>query len=60
MAVAHSILNAAWHSLTTGALYNDPGVQYFESRHDPLIEAERLQRKIKALGFEVNLTHTAG
>jgi transposase len=59
VAVAHSILDVAWHLLTNGTLYNDPGAQFFESRHDPEVEAKRLQRKIEALGFEVNLTHTA-
>ena len=59
VAVAHSILDTAWHLLTDGALYTDPGANYFESRHDPLVEAKRLQRKIEALGFEVNLTPTA-
>ena len=59
VAVAHSILDVAWHLLTNGTLYSDPGANYFESRHDPHIEAKRLQRKIEALGFEVNLTPTA-
>jgi transposase len=59
VAVAHSILDVAWHLLTNGTLYNDPGAQFFESRHDPEVEAKRLQRKIEALGFEVNLTHAA-
>ncbi len=59
VAVAHSILDAAWHLLTNGTLYSDPGANYFESRHDPRVEAKRLQRKIEALGFEVNITPTA-
>jgi transposase len=70
VAVAHSILDVAWHLLTNGTLYNDPGpqffesrhdpgAQFFESRHDPEVEEKRLQRKIEALGFEVNLTHMA-
>jgi hypothetical protein len=29
VAVEHSILTAAWHMLTTGELYNDPGADYF-------------------------------
>jgi transposase len=59
VAVAHSILDVAWHLLTNGTLYDDPGAQFFESRHDPHVEAKRLQRKIEALGFEVNITETA-
>lgn len=59
VAVAHSILNVAWHLLTNGVLYDDPGARYFELRHDPAVEAKRLQRRIEALGFEVTLTGVA-
>jgi transposase len=59
VAVAHSMLETAWHLLTTGALYQDPGADYFERRHDPAIEAKRLQRKIEALGFVVTVTEKA-
>ncbi len=59
VAVAHSILNVAWHLLTNGVLYNDPGARYFELRHDPAVEAKRLQRQIEALGFHVTLTGVA-
>ena len=59
VAVAHSILNVAWHLLTNGALYDEPGARFFELRHDPAVEAKRLQRRIEALGFEVTLTGKA-
>jgi len=59
VAVAHSILNATWHLLTTGALYNDPGADYFSLRHDPAVEAKRLQKRIEALGFDVTVTAAA-
>jgi hypothetical protein len=52
-------LAVAWHLLTTGSLYDDPGAQYFELRHDPAIEAKRLQRRIEALGFQVTMTEIA-
>jgi transposase len=55
VAVANSILAVAWHLLTNGALYNDPGADYFERRNDPAREAKRLQRRIEALGFEVTV-----
>ena len=57
--MAHSILAVAWHLLTNGSLYDDPGAQYFELRHDPAIEAKRLQRKIEALGYQVTMTEIA-
>ena len=59
IAVAHSILNVAWHLLRTGALYDDPGAEYFLMRHDPAVEAKRLQKRIEALGFEVTIAATA-
>ncbi len=59
VAVANSILAVAWHLLTNGALYHDPGAGYFDQRNDPAREAKRLQRRIESLGFEVTLTHTA-
>lgn len=59
VAVAHSILAVSWHLLTTGALYEDPGARYFEQRHDPSIEAKRLQKRIEALGFTVTLAEKA-
>ncbi len=59
VAVAHSILDVAWHLLTNGALYDDPGARFFELRHDPAVEARRLQRRIEQLGFEVSITPAA-
>ena len=59
VAVAHSILAVAWHLLTNGALYDDPGAGYFERRNDPDHEAKRLQRRIEALGYQVTLTEKA-
>ncbi len=59
VAVANSMLSVVWHLLTTGSYYDDPGADYFERRHDPAVEAKRLQRRIEALGFEVSLTQKA-
>ena len=59
VAVANSMLNTIWHLLTTGALYQDPGADYFERRHDPAVEAKRLARRIEALGYQVSLTEKA-
>jgi transposase len=55
VAVANSILAVCWHLLSTGAIYEDPGADYFERRHDPVVEAKRLQRRIEALGFTVTV-----
>ena len=59
VAVAHSILNTTWYLLTTGSLYDDPGADYFLQRHDPAVEAKRLQKRIEALGFAVTITAAA-
>ncbi len=59
VAVAHSMLETAWHLLSTGALYEDPGADYFERRYDPSVEAKRLQRRIEALGFAVTISEKA-
>jgi|SRR5579863_2695399 transposase len=59
VAVANSMLFTTWHLLSTGALFDDPGSEYFERRHDPAVEAKRLARRIEGLGFEVVLTDKA-
>jgi transposase len=59
IAVAHSILDVAWYLLTDGALYDDPGSRFFQLRHDPAVEARRLQRRIEDLGFKVSITPAA-
>jgi transposase len=53
-AVGHSILTAAWHMLTNGELYNDPGGDYF-SRQNPDRTTRRLVRQLEALGHDVTL-----
>ena len=59
VAVANSILAVAWHLLTNGALYEDPGSGYFDRRHDPAREAKRLQARIESLGFDVTIAEKA-
>ena len=59
VAVANSILAVIWHVLTNGCFYEDPGADYFERRHDPVLEAKRLQTRIEALGFVVTMTPKA-
>jgi transposase len=59
VAVANSMLFTIWHLLSAGAIYQDPGADYFERRHDPAVEAKRLARRIEALGFEVSLNQSA-
>ena len=54
-AVKHSILVAAWHMLSTGELYREPGGDYFERRRDPDRETKRLVAQLQRLGHNVTL-----
>jgi transposase len=53
-AVKHSMLNAIWHMLTTGELYNDLGGEYF-ARRDPERQTRRLIAQLERLGHTVTL-----
>lgn len=59
VAVAHFMLATAWHLLTNGDLYQDPGADYFRQRLDRVAEAQRLSKKIAALGYDVTITDAA-
>jgi transposase len=54
VAVEHSILTAAWHMLTTGELYNDPGADYF-TRQVPAKAKARAIGQLESLGYQVTL-----
>jgi len=51
LAVAASILTAAYHMLKYGVEYRDLGPNHFEC--DKKVQADRLLRRLKALGVEV-------
>lgn len=53
-AVAHSMLVATWHILTTGEIYRDPGGDYFAKR-DPERTTRRLVAQLEKLGHAVTL-----
>jgi transposase len=54
-AVRHSILTAAWHMLSTGEIYRDPGADYFERRQSPERRVKALVAKLEGLGQRVTL-----
>jgi transposase len=58
IAVAASILTAAWHMLRDGVFYKDLGPDYF-LRHDREKTAKKLAKRIENLGFQVTLTQAA-
>jgi transposase len=54
IAVANSILTAAWHMLSTGEIYHDLGADYF-ARRDPERATRRLIAQLEKLGHHVTL-----
>jgi len=56
-AVAHSMLVAVWHILSTGEIYNEPGGDYF-ARRDPERTTRRLVAQLERLGHTVTLEPT--
>jgi len=59
VAVAHSLLDVAWHLLTTGELFADLGEDYFLSRHDKQHQTRRLISQLEKLGYTVELSPAA-
>ncbi len=58
MAVAASILTTAYYLLRHQVPYRDPGALYF-ARIDKERTAQRLARRIKELGYEVDIRTAA-
>jgi transposase len=59
VAVAHSILTIMWHLAVNGDNYHDPGGDYFDQRHDPAREADRLVARLVALGYTTTIERVA-
>jgi len=59
IAVAHSILVAAFHILERGTPHEDLGPDWFIRRHSPERQARRLVHQIEALGFDVQIQEHA-
>jgi transposase len=59
VAVAHSLLDVAWHMLTTGEVFADLGEDYFTTRHDKERQTHRLISQLEKLGYTVELTTVA-
>lgn len=53
-AVAHPMLIATWHILTTGEIHTDPGGDYY-ARRDPERTTRRLVASLERLGHTVTL-----
>jgi transposase len=57
-AVRHSIIVAAWHMLSSGELYREPGADYF-TRLDPEKHVRRLVAQLERLGHTVTVERAA-
>jgi transposase len=58
VAVAASILETAYHILKDGTCYQDLGADHF-ARRNPEREAEKLAKRIRSLGFTVDIRAAA-
>ncbi len=58
IAVAASILETVYHMLKDGTFYQDLGADYF-ARRNPKREAEKLAKRIRSLGFDVDIRAAA-
>ena len=59
VAVAHAIIVAVWHMLSTGETYHDLGPDHFQKRRDPEQQAQRLVRQLADLGYQATLQPAA-
>jgi hypothetical protein len=55
VAVEHAMLTAIWNMTTTGALYHDPGPDYYTRLH-PDRAKRRAIDQLSAMGYRVTLT----
>jgi transposase len=58
VAIEHAILVAIWTMAHTGALYNDPGADYY-TRRDPERARRNAVNQLQQLGYQVTLTPAA-
>lgn len=54
VALEHKMLTCAWHMLTNGTPYQDPGPDYY-TRHHPNKAKNRAIKQLRALGYDVTL-----
>lgn len=59
VAIAHSILVAAHHMLSTGEIYQDLGADFYTKRTDPTRDIARHVTQLETAGYTVTLTPAA-
>ncbi|WP_255771840.1 IS110 family transposase [Pseudarthrobacter sulfonivorans] len=55
VAIEHSILTAAWHMLSHGVIYTDPGADHF-TRISPSRAKNNAIKQLNSLGYNVTIT----
>jgi transposase len=55
VAVSHKILTIAWHLLSTGCLYDDPGGEAVRRLSDEQLRRKAI-RQLETLGYQVSIT----
>lgn len=55
VAVAHTLAVILWHVWTTGETYRDLGADYYQRRHSPQQQAQRLIHQLERLGYQVDI-----
>lgn len=58
VAVEHAMIVAAWHMLTSGGLYREPGKDYY-LRRAPARSKARAVHQLESLGYKVTLESLA-
>jgi transposase len=58
VAVSHKILTIAWHLLSTGCLYDDPGGEAVRRLSDEQLRRKAI-RQLETLGYQVSITSHA-
>jgi transposase len=59
VAIAHAMVIAAWHMLSSGEVYNDLGGDYYEKRRDPAKRVKTLVAQLEQAGYTVTLQPAA-
>lgn len=59
VAVAHSMLCAAWHMLSTGEVYNDLGEEHFDRCQQPERRHRRAITELQAAGYTITAPQAA-
>jgi len=58
IAAAHALLRMAYHVLTSGTPYHDPGLDYFDRRHTARVTRRAVQL-LERQGYRVTLDRAA-